>query len=295
LFLEKYPQYLEKISLILLTVPSRTDVEQYQNLRREVEELVGSINGEYGTMQWSPIIYFYRSVTFDHLIELYTSSDVALLTPLRDGMNLVAKEYLATQINNKGVLILSEMAGASKELGEAISVNPNNIADVADAIYKALNLPEELVKVSNKNMKNRLRRYDVFAWANDFMKALQKTQKRLSEYRIRKVSPTESSSLITRLEQAKMRVLFLDYDGTLQRFFDEPQQAEPDKELYTILDSLAKLPNTELVLVSGRDKQTFDAWFGNRKYHLIAEHGAWHKYKNDEWVAKETRQHLMER
>ena len=288
LFLEKYPQYLEKISLVLLTVPSRTDVEQYQNLRSEVEKLVGSINGKFATMQWSPIIYFYRSVPFDQLIELYTSSDVALLTPLRDGMNLVAKEYLATQINHKGVLILSEMAGASKELGEAVLVNPNNIHNVADAIYKALNFSEEEKKQMNENMRNRLQRYDVFAWANDFMASLYKTRKRLSEYQIRKVSHTVSTSLTTRLKEAQKRVLFFDYDGTLQKFFDAPHNAAPDENLYEILDALSAIPNTTLVLISGRDKETFNKWFGHKPYNLIAEHGAWHKLQNESWVTKET-------
>ena len=203
-------------------------------------------------------------------------------------MNLVAKEYLATQINHKGVLILSEMAGASKELGEAISVNPNNINDVADAIFKALNLSDDEQKQSNESMRKRLQRYDVFAWANDFMASLYKTRKRLSEYQIRKVSPTESTSLIMRLQKGKQRVLFLDYDGTLQKFFDMPQDAIPDKSLYSILDGLAALPNTKLVLVSGRDKETFDTWFGKKSYNLIAEHGAWHKIHGESWIAKET-------
>ncbi len=288
LFLEKYPQYLEKISLVLLTVPSRTDVEQYQNLRSEVEKLVGSINGKFATMQWSPIIYFYRSVPFDQLIELYTSSDVALLTPLRDGMNLVAKEYLATQINHKGVLILSEMAGASKELGEAVLVNPNNIHNVADAIYKALNFSEEEKKQMNENMRNRLQRYNVFAWANDFMASLYKTRKRLSEYQIRKVSHKVSATLTARIKEAQKRVLFFDYDGTLQKFFDAPHNAAPDENLYEILDALSAIPNTTLVLISGRDKETFNKWFGHKPYNLIAEHGAWHKLQNESWVTKET-------
>ncbi|MDA3883670.1 MAG: bifunctional alpha,alpha-trehalose-phosphate synthase (UDP-forming)/trehalose-phosphatase [Bacteroidales bacterium] len=285
-FLERYPQYLEKVSLILLTVPSRTDVEEYQNLRKEVEVLVGSINGQYGTMQWSPIIFFYRSVPFDHLIELYTSSDVALLTPLRDGMNLVAKEYLATQINHKGVLILSEMAGASKELGEAISVNPNNINDMVEAIYKALTTPEKEQKEANISMRNRLKRYDIFAWANDFMKTLDKTRERLSEYQIKKLSPTVSQNLLTRINKAKQRVIFLDYDGTLQRFYEDPLEAKPDKPLYALLDKLEALPQTEIVLISGRSKETFNEWFGSKKYHLIAEHGAWVKQVNTEWIPK---------
>jgi len=287
LFLEKYPEYKEKVSLILLTVPSRIGVEQYQHLRDEVEQLVGSINGEYGTMQWNPIMYFYRSVPFDHLIELYTSSDVALLTPLRDGMNLVAKEYLATLINHKGVLILSEMAGATKELGEAISVNPNNLHDVADAIEKALTMPEETQIALNTSMQNRLKRYDVFAWATDFIQALNKTKQKITEYQIRKISTSIRQKLVDNFNAAKKRVIFLDYDGTLQRFYDDPQAAKPDKSLLDILDTIAAKKNTELVLISGRDKETFDRWFGDKNYTLIAEHGAWHKAKGEKWVAKD--------
>ncbi|MCJ7801816.1 MAG: trehalose-6-phosphate synthase, partial [Candidatus Marinimicrobia bacterium] len=110
-FLTEHSEFKEKVSLLMLTVPSRTDVEQYQHLKSEIEELVGGINGEFGTLSWNPIIYFYRSLPFDSLIELFSSSDIALLTPLRDGMNLVAKEFIATKVNYKGVLILSEMAG----------------------------------------------------------------------------------------------------------------------------------------------------------------------------------------
>ncbi|MFO7868356.1 MAG: bifunctional alpha,alpha-trehalose-phosphate synthase (UDP-forming)/trehalose-phosphatase [Bacteroidales bacterium] len=286
-FLELHPEYLEKVSLILLTVPSRTDVEEYQNLKKEVEVLVGSINGQYGTMQWSPIIYFYRSVPFDHLIELYTSSDVALLTPLRDGMNLVAKEYLATQINHKGVLILSEMAGASKELGEAISVNPNNINDVVHAIYQALTTPEETQIEANISMRNRLKRYDIFAWANDFMNTLNKTRARLSEYQIKKMTPTVSQNLVHKIHKSKKQVIFLDYDGTLKGFFEDPLDAKPDKPLYNILDGLQQLPNTEVVLISGRSQETFNAWFGEKNYNLIAEHGAWQRDRGSEWIAKE--------
>jgi len=284
-FLIKYPEYQEQVSLIMLTVPSRIDVEQYKNLKNEIDILVGNINGEFGTINWNPVIYFYRSMPFENLIELYSSADVALLTPLRDGMNLVAKEYIASKVNNKGVLILSEMTGASKELGEAISVNPNNIANTAEAIYKALNMPNNEREKSMLTMKKRIKRYDVHKWASEFMNALKNTIDRQSDNHARKISEKLRSNIIGGFKKANSKVLFLDYDGTLQRFFDKPQAAVPDKELYDLLDRIAQLKNTKLVLTSGRDHDTINRWFGNKKYNLLAEHGAWGRMLGKDWLA----------
>ncbi len=282
-FLQKYPEYLEKVSLIMLTVPSRTDVEQYQNLKNEVDILVGSINGEFGRLNWNPVIYFYRSMPLENLIELYSSADVALLTPLRDGMNLVAKEYIASKVKQRGVLVLSEMAGAAKELGEAISVNPNNIADTADAIYHALTMDDEERTKAMRTMQKRIRRYDIHKWANEFMKSLTSTVDKQSDYHARKVSVSIKNKIYKDFKKGESKVVFLDYDGTLQRFYDNPQAAGPDPELYTILDNLARIENTRLVLVSGRDRETFNNWFGNHNYTLIAEHGAWIKKEGEGW------------
>ena len=285
-FLNKYPEYREQVSLIMLTVPSRIDVEQYQNLKNEIDILVGNINGEFGTINWNPVIYFYRSVPFESLIELYSSADVALLTPLRDGMNLVAKEYIASKTNNKGVLILSEMTGASKELGEAISVNPNNIANTAEAIYKALNMPDNERIKSILAMKKRIKRYDVHKWASEFMNALQTTIDKQSDYQARKISAKLRSKIIGDFKKSNSKILFLDYDDTLQRFFDKPQAAVPDKELYDLLDRVAELKNTKLVLISGRDHGTIDRWFDSKKYTLLAEHGAWERLPGKNWRTK---------
>ncbi|MFV0592162.1 MAG: bifunctional alpha,alpha-trehalose-phosphate synthase (UDP-forming)/trehalose-phosphatase [Draconibacterium sp.] len=282
-FLRKYPEYLERVSLIMLTVPSRTDVEQYQNLKNEVDVLVGSINGEFGRLNRNPVIYFYRSMPLENLIELYSSADVALLTPLRDGMNLVAKEYVASKVKQKGVLVLSEMAGASKELGEAIAVNPNNIADTADAIYQALTMDDDERTKTMRAMQKRIRRYDIHKWAKEFMKTLSGTVEKQSDYHARKVSASIKNKIFNDFEKSGTRVIFLDYDGTLQRFFDNPQAAGPDPELYSILDKLSNVENTRLVLVSGRDRETFNKWFGNRNYTLIAEHGAWIKKVGEGW------------
>jgi len=282
-FLNDHESFKEKVSLVMLIVPSRVDVEQYQTLKSEIEELVGGINGQFGTLNWNPIIYFYRSLPFDNLIELYSSSDVALLTPLRDGMNLVAKEYVSTKINQKGVLILSEMAGASKELSEAIFVNPNNIKQVADSIFEALTM-EHSDQVSRvQSMQKRIKRYNVYKWASDFITTLNKVSDKQFLNQARKVSNPQIKKISTHYHESKKRIFFLDYDGTLQRFFNNPEDAKPDKKLLEILDALSSDPQNDLVLISGRDKDTLNEWFGDKEFSLIAEHGAWTREKGTQW------------
>lgn len=160
-FLNKYPQFKEKVRLIMLAVPSRSDVPQYKKLKRETDELVGRINGQFATVSWTPIWYYYRSMPFENLIDLYTSSHVALITPIRDGMNLVAKEYVATRTNGHGVLVLSEMAGASKEMNEALLINPNNFEQIADTLKIALEMPEAEQSRRLHILQKRLKRYSV--------------------------------------------------------------------------------------------------------------------------------------
>ncbi|PIF00131.1 MAG: bifunctional alpha,alpha-trehalose-phosphate synthase (UDP-forming)/trehalose-phosphatase [Maribacter sp.] len=274
-FLNKYPQYKEKVRLIILAVPSRSNVPQYQLLKKEIDELIGRINGDFSTVSWTPIWYFYRSVPFENLIDLYTSSDIAWLTPLRDGMNLVAKEYIASRTDKTGVLILSEMAGSANEMNESLLVNPNNFEQTADAIYEAINMPKTEQIARNTELQKRLARYNVEKWANDFMSSLNKQKdrdagnvsKQLTEHRLRGV--------LGGFKKAKKRIFFLDYDGTLSGFHVDPQKAGPDKELYALLDALNAAENTEVYLVSGRDKETFTRWFLPKKYNMIVEHGVW--------------------
>lgn len=282
-FLIDHPEFRETVSLIMLTVPSRVDVEQYQNLKSEIEELVGGINGEFGTLNWNPIIYFYRSLPFNNLIELYSSADVALLTPLRDGMNLVAKEFIASKVNHKGVLILSEMAGATKELGEATLVNPNNIKGVSDAIYKALTMEQDEQYNAIMSMQKRIKRYDVFKWASEFINTLDKTSKKQEMNQARKVSDGLIKKIAKSFSKSEKRALFLDYDGTLQQFFDIPTDAKPDKELLELLELINTDAKTDLILISGRDKNTLNEWFGDKGFSLIAEHGVWKKERDGEW------------
>ncbi|MGB5171410.1 bifunctional alpha,alpha-trehalose-phosphate synthase (UDP-forming)/trehalose-phosphatase [Eudoraea sp.] len=282
-FLDKYPEYKEKVRLIILAVPSRSNVPQYQLLKREIDELVGRINGELSTVSWTPIWYFYRSLPFENLIDLYTSSDIAWLTPIRDGMNLVAKEYIATRIDKSGVLILSEMAGSANEMNESLLINPNNFEQIADTLYKAINMPFEEQKSRNTQLQKRLARYNVEKWANDFMSSLQQ-QKNLEVGNISKrLTPTILKKILQDYKKAENRIFFLDYDGTLTGFKNDPQKASPDEELYELLDALKDIPGNEIYLISGRDKGTFTKWFLPKKYNMIVEHGVWHSTNGEEF------------
>ena len=295
-FLEKYPQYKEKVRLIILAVPSRSNVPQYQRLKREIDELVGRINGKFATVSWTPIWYFYRSLPFESLIDLYTSSDIAWLTPIRDGMNLVAKEYIASRTDKTGVLILSEMAGSANEMNESLLINPNNFEQIAESLYKAINMPVEEQKERNSLLQKRLERYNVERWANDFMTALRDHKNRDSQAVSRRLTDTRLKPVLKEYAAAGKRMLFLDYDGTLSGFNPDPQKAVPDKELYDLLDALNEQEGTTLYLVSGRDKNTMGKWFLKKKYNMIVEHGVWiseegsefrmlENIKND-WVEK---------
>ena len=274
-FLEKYPEYKEKVRLIILAVPSRSKVPQYQRLKREIDELVGRINGELSTVSWTPIWYFYRSLGFDNLIDLYTSCDIAWLTPIRDGMNLVAKEYVATRTDQTGVLILSEMAGSANEMNEALLINPNNFEQIAESLHQALNMPEEGQKRRNAAMQKRLERYNVEKWANDFMDSLLTQRQQDYSMVARRLSVDLTNTLLEKFREARSRILFLDYDGTLAGFTNDPQDAKPDKALMELLDRLNAQARTDVFLISGRDKDTFTRWFKDKDYAMIVEHGVW--------------------
>ncbi|WP_439152171.1 bifunctional alpha,alpha-trehalose-phosphate synthase (UDP-forming)/trehalose-phosphatase [Winogradskyella sp.] len=283
-FLDNYPEYKEKVRLVMLAVPSRSNVPQYQKLKRETDELVGRINGKFATVSWTPIWYFYRSLPFDDLIDLYISSDVALITPIRDGMNLVAKEYVATRTNVDGVLILSEMAGSSKEMNEALLINPNSFEDFAVNLKRALTMPIQEQKTRIKFLQKRLKRYDVEKWANEFFKSLENTKKLRHGNITKKLSGDYEKRFVKNFKEKKKKLLLLDYDGTLVGFKDNPQDAKPDDALFQLLDQLQK--TSTLVLISGRDKDTFQRWFGHKPYNLVTDHGVW-LYKNKEWITLE--------
>ena len=290
LFLEKNPDFREKVTLILVAVPSRTAMETYVRLKSRIDELVGRINGRYGTIGWIPIWYLYRFLPLRTLAAYYHTADVALVTPLRDGMNLIAKEYVATQTDQLGVLILSEMAGSAKELGDAILVNPNNHEEVAEAIGQALRMPEEEQRSRMENMQKRLRRFTVLRWADEFMAELQKIRMIQEELAERKLDERTEKKIIGEFRRAKRALLLLDYDGTLVPFAARPEQAVPDEELKSLLRTLSRQAGNDIVVISGRTRKTLEDWLGELELGLIVEHGAWIRERGLDWTLLEPAQ-----
>ena len=282
-FLERYPEFRNQVTLIMLVVPSRGEVDQYKLLRSEVDELVGRINGRFGGVNYTPIWYFYRSLPFESLIELYSNSDVALITPVRDGMNLVAKEYIASRVNKTGVIVLSEMAGAAKEMGEAIIINPNNEPEIAEAIHQALVMPVEEQRERMELLQQRISRYNVFKWAGEFVKAMRKIETIQHKFLAKRITASVTQDLVAQFKQAERRAIFLDYDGTLVGFKNDPQAAKPDEELHRLLTKLEDDPRNVVTIISGRDRETLVKWLGEHKVNLIVEHGVWLRNLGEDW------------
>lgn len=283
LLLQTHPELIERIALYMIVVPSRDTVPQYKELRDNIDKLVGNINSRYRTLTWVPIHYFYRSFSVEFLSALYGTADICLVTPMRDGMNLVSKEYVASRTKNDGVLILSEMAGASKELNDALIVNPNNLGDMVRAILQAFNMPQEEQQLRMESMRSIVKKFDIHLWVKNFMDKLQEVkdlqQSLLTKYAVQRVK----EQIVADYKSSADRYIFLDYDGTLVGFQGDIDKASPDDELYEILTKLTEDPKNRVVIISGRRYQTLQQWFGHLNLDMIAEHGAWQKRLNEEW------------
>jgi trehalose 6-phosphate synthase/phosphatase len=283
-FLERHKEWLGKVTMIALCVPSRTSVPEYQNLKRQVDEAVGRINGRFGQPGWTPIWYLYRSLPFERLISLYRLADVALVTPLRDGMNLVAKEYLASRPDGTGVLVLSETAGAAEELGEAILVNPHDEFEMVRALYDALNMTEDEQKSRNRPMLARLRRYNTVRWGDDFISQMDAAVSNRSDRPQRLLSGRAKDELVLDYQETQRRLLLLDYDGTLVRFYPRPEDARPDDGLLELLKTFVADPKNEVVIISGRDSTTLENWLAETGVDMAAEHGMKYRLASEgEW------------
>ncbi|GAB3909679.1 bifunctional alpha,alpha-trehalose-phosphate synthase (UDP-forming)/trehalose-phosphatase [Larkinella knui] len=276
-FFRKYPEWTEKLTFILVVVPSRDEIQKYGERKQMIEQAVGRINGKYGTLIWRPIVYRYGSVSFPQLVALYTACDVALITPIRDGMNLVAKEFVASRKDHQGVLILSEMTGAANEMSTALHINPFDENEVADKMRLALEMEPEEQARRIAIMQRRLREYDVKKWATSFVESL------LTMRNTQQIEPTPllksetNFSLQERYAQARSRLLLLDYDGTLVNYKSKPEQAAPPIEVINVLGRLASRRENYVVIISGRDQQTLDEWLGFLPIDMVAEHGSYIK------------------
>jgi trehalose 6-phosphate synthase/phosphatase len=281
-FLNQYPKWREKVVFILNVIPSRDAIQTYSERKRSIEEKVSTINGKFSTLHWQPLIYRYNHLTFEELCALYQVADVAIITPLRDGMNLVAKEYVASCID-KGVLILSELTGAANELNEALLVNPTDVDEVASAIDTALNMPLIEQRSRLSYMQRRLKNYDVFKWMEEFLNCLIETKKEQESVKVNLLKESTIAQIQEDFNNAAKRCILLDYDGTLAPYQKVPSLALPSDDLLQLLKELSTDPINEVIIISGRDAQTLDNWLGHLPLTLVAEHGAYVKYKNEEW------------
>ncbi len=276
-FLQLNPDWKEKIVFILVVVPSRDEIQTYWERKQMIEQAVGRINGKFGTLTWLPIVYRYASLTFPQLMALYTACDVAMITPVRDGMNLVAKEFVASRQDQQGVLLLSELTGAANELGEALLVNPLDEYEVADQLKNALEMPPEEQSRRIASMQQRVEQYDVKAWANEFIQVLSTTQQDRQKSLVRSLKGAGRPALLDHYEQAQNRLLLLDYDGTLVEFAAKPDLASPSPDTVNLLGELAAIPQNKIVVISGRSHETLENWLGHLPIDIVAEHGMYSK------------------
>jgi trehalose 6-phosphate synthase/phosphatase len=274
--LSEHAELRGKVRFVQVAVPSRGGVEAYKRFRSLIEGLIGNIQGTFGIPDWTPVRYLHRSLSRRDVVALYRAADVLLVTPMRDGMNLVAKEFVASRNDEDGVLLLSEFAGASAELPDAVTVNPYDVAGSAQAIYEALNLSRDERRTRMRSMRTRVFAHDGASWARSFLDALSNNG----------ANPGPGACSPHWLEEARSArelCLLLDYDGTLVDFKEDPAEAKPDHELLELLQRLAQRPHTQLHVVSGRTRADLDRWLGELPLHLHAEHGLWSRRLRAPW------------
>ena len=280
--LERRPATAPQVQLIQVAVTSRGEVNEYRSFKRSVDELVGRINGRFATHDYTPIRYMNRGLDSRGVAALYLAADVMLVTPLRDGLNLVAKEFVATRTDGDGVLVLSEFAGVAAELPDALQFNPYDIDGAAAAIERALAMPVDERRARMAVLRDAVTAHDVHGWVRTFLDELAMPSP------VAPPPPADPRAITAALQpsaQAPIAVL-LDYDGTLVAFRDRPALALPDAELLALLARLAARPGLQLHLVSGRPRTFLDRHFGHLPIGLHGEHGgAWRPAAATDWTA----------
>ncbi|CAL4094394.1 unnamed protein product [Meganyctiphanes norvegica] len=273
--LEKYPEHKENVTFLQIAVPSRTDVKEYQELKENLDQMIGRINGRFSTPNWSPIRYIYGCISHDQLAAFYRDSSVALVTPLRDGMNLVAKEYVACQTGDPGVLVLSPFAGAGNSMLEALQVNPFETNDFSDTIHRALTMPKDEKELRMRQLQRRERERDVEFWLQSFLKSVDclkddpakkgtmgpMTEDDFSQYLGNYVSETSPLALL------------LDYDGTLAPIAPHPDLAKMPEDTRRLLERLSHMKDVNVAIISGRSLENVKSMVGIQGITYAGNHG----------------------
>ena len=282
--LERSPRWTERVLLMQLAVPTRAGIDKYQDLKGEVERRVSEINGIHGTALISPINYLYQTLTQEELCALYRLADVCFVSPVRDGLNLVAKEYVACRDDGGGTLVISEFAGAVSELGEALRINPWDIEGTVNQLERALEMSLGERNERMMPMHSRVLQNDVHLWVRDFMSSLEGTEPVLTGVPPMLTSTVLAESLSSNFRVAERSLVMLDYDGSLREFCSQFEYATPTPEILRLLHSFGNRDDVNVFINSGRDRKTLGEWFSNCPIDLIAEHGAWMKAAGEcEW------------
>ncbi|XP_044728251.1 alpha,alpha-trehalose-phosphate synthase [UDP-forming] [Chrysoperla carnea] len=279
ILLEKHPEHIENVTLLQISVPSRTDVREYQELKEEMDQLVGRINGRFTTPNWSPIRYIYGCINQNELAAFYRDAAVCLVTPLRDGMNLVAKEFVACQINTPpGVLIVSPFAGAGEMMHEALLCNPYEMEEAAEVIHRALTMPEDERTLRMNHLRRREKVHDVNHWMRAFLKAMGSLMTKNDDDVGATTMPAVTMDdfdeyLSTYIGETHKLALLLDYDGTLAPIANHPDLAILPPETKNVLMRLSNMSDVYISIISGRNVENVKSMVGIEGITYAGNHG----------------------
>jgi trehalose 6-phosphate synthase/phosphatase len=302
LLLDRYPKLQGKVVFAMVAAPSRTDVPAYQRLSKRLDILVKEINQKYGSAKWQPVDYINRTIPFEEVTALFQIADVAFIAPLRDGMNLAAKEFVASAQRN-GALILSETAGAAQELKDALIVDPRKPDTVVAALYSSLTMRRRDLRRRLKRMKKYLKANTVQEWAKNFVGTLQEPLPS-TQLLTPSLSPKYEKAMVDSFRDGNKRLLLLDYDGTLVPFSSDYKKAVAPKSLVNLIAKLAKDQANDIVIISGRNADDLQSWFGHLPVNLVAEHGAsikrahnkrWHTFEKQDVAWKQLLKPVLEK
>lgn len=271
LLLERHPEWSERVHFLQVAVPSRVGVEDYEELEREVATLTGRINSRHGRIGYQPVHYQFHGVSKDRLVALYQMADVCLVTPLRDGLNLVAKEFIASRLDGRGTLLLSEFAGAAQELRGAMLVNPRDVEDMADKLHRALISAEDDQEKTMAYLRGVVAQNTADNWMESCWMDLTDDEGRGVP------TPLEGDAVQGVVDGwigARRCALVLDFDGTLVELQDDPESVTPSQEVLDALEALAREDGTHVWICSGREAGFLARTFRSIPVGLVAEHGA---------------------
>jgi trehalose 6-phosphate synthase/phosphatase len=286
IFLERYPEWREKVVLIQVTSPTSVEEEKEDSghkIEHKISSLVSKINGEFGSLSHSPVQHYPQYLSSHEYFALLRIADVGLITSVRDGMNTTSLEYIVCQKGHHGPLILSEFSGTAASLGSAIHINPWNLVGVADAIKDALEMDEDVKRVKHERLYSYVTTHTVATWSNNFLKRLLTN---LTSFSQSDLTPAlDRVKMVQQYHNAKKRLFMFDYDGTLTPIVKDPHAAIPSDRVLRTLKALAADPKNAVWIISGRDQKFLDEWMGHiSELGLSAEHGCFIRQpRSNDW------------